>query len=113
MNHSEQCLEAQEKQRLYVEQWPDYCASCAATGYLYDPGVRYYADGSGQPPSYDPCECLSDLRCPRCAKEDLTEINDGVYRCDGCGWDELNPELYQFPEIDCWCHEKYIQEEFS
>lgn len=109
MEHSEVCLEAQKAQSDWLELWPDSCASCAATGYLYDPGVRYYADGSGQPPSYDPCECLSDLRCPRCAEEDMEEIDDGMYHCTKCGWDERSPDT--FPEVDCWCHEKYIQEE--
>lgn len=101
---------------LYDEKYPDYCRSCNGAGYHHDPGVWMYADGSGEPPSDEPCVCVEAGRCPRCGVETaIMEVADwGAYAvCIECGFDErklfrvegFEGEDYARPDDTCECGE--------
>lgn len=114
MNHSEYCKSRVKARAEYIELWPNACTHCNATGVVYDPGVYRYADGSGEPPSTEPCDHCSGREhksalddndfccCPRCAGA-INVTGDGL-KCDGCGFDSSNDSHFM-PEHDCWCWE--------
>ncbi len=64
--HTLLCLEMKADEQAWLTKWPHYHAACYGAGVHHDPGVWRYPDGSGQPPSDDPCTCTDSGVCPRC-----------------------------------------------
>lgn len=103
--HSEECRQTSYEAEAWALQYPKHCKKCLGAGFHYNPGVRYYADGSGEPPSYEPCSCVEEGLCPRCQSEiwavERTDRND-YFRCPTCGWDEwliFNPASALEPKL--------------
>jgi hypothetical protein len=105
MVHTPECqagmARAEEVRADWVAQWPNYCRECGGEGLHHYPGVYRYPDGSGEPPSTDPCEgCVCQGKCSRCGAEGLDpETAEGP--CKTCGWnyDDAIPAAW---ECGCW-----------
>ena len=84
--HTIECVRETTRQEGLItswkQRWPKYCRSCGGLGGHHDPGVYRYPDGSGEPPSFDECECIDEGRCPRCGMDWnilLSSIDDPFY----------------------------------
>lgn len=127
INHTPECQTRFLAWTEWNTRWPNACKTCNATGWIHDPGVYRYPDGSGDPPSTDLCtECVGKEVpqfvkkvlhlahpnaewgcCPRCACAlDVTDfINDfsAAVECPHCGWAGGAGAEDRMPEVDCDC----------
>lgn len=124
IQHMQACLDAQQRYTAWIAKWPNACKKCGATGWLHDPGVYRYADGSGDPPSTDMCDgCLASepvpmpvqgwaaVSCPRCGKagialNDVEDLQpDEAIECSCCGWAGGAGADDHMPVVECYCWE--------
>ncbi|NTU84504.1 MAG: hypothetical protein HGA45_34940 [Chloroflexales bacterium] len=69
--HSERCRQRREAFDRYATDWPNHCPTCHGAGevsYSEDPGARDCSLSAGSMTFADPCDCVMEDRCPRCAK---------------------------------------------
>jgi hypothetical protein len=141
--HSISCIKETAEHREFIraweQWWPNYCRKCGAVGGFHNPGVYRYPDGSGEPPSFDECECIDEGRCPRCGMDwkiplDISEelapdvdtiwldtfLFEKSYPCPCCGWNWGNgdydchpPEVSDLAPCDCEVeYEDRLQKEY-
>lgn len=119
--HTADCLAQQKRYEDWIARWPNACKKCSATGIIHDPGVYRYPDGSGDPPSDDPCEqCTAKINpeqpddeccayCPRCATFGL-DITTDESACATCGWAWGRGADDYMPEVECCCYEVLVSD---
>lgn len=97
------------KRGAYLQQWPNACQYCGATGGFYTANTQW------DPPDYDNCPACIDLnKCPRCAHPFRTEVDGNPIDdlvCLRCHWDYEHGGDFQMPpsaaemgygECDCY-----------
>jgi hypothetical protein len=112
---TEKCRQETAKRRAEIDawrnKWPKACELCLGAGGKSFPGSFDHRAGVGEPPHFEPCECLMEGRCPCCGDENAfpEDENDGM--CRFCGWhegDNQQPEPY---ECGCWYTELLAEED--
>lgn len=96
----------------YLEEWPDACQTCGASGKVCwedDPSVDDISLSRGFIMFVEPCsECHENSRCPRCGDEGTViehPTQDGHFMCTQCYWDDIHaykwqPPVYEMPMED-------------
>jgi hypothetical protein len=101
--HTKECEEKTkeilDKQKQYVETWPNYCRECDAHGSFSYPATRE------DPESFDFCSCIYEGRCPRCGNE-IPEDFDEDIPCPNCDWNWGKNASDTKPFLDeCGCND--------
>ncbi len=86
----EQMLEATaEASREWRARWPHCCSACGGWGGRTHYEHHPYGMTTATETLWEPCEtCVLAGICPRCGAEGEADEDDGLVRCETCGWDE-------------------------
>lgn len=111
---TEACKEKTAARQAEIEAWracwPNACPNCRGAGGKSYPGSFDHRAGVGEPPSFEPCDCVLDGRCPRCGADPAFDEYEHK-PCGECGWfegDDQEPEPY---ECGCWYGEMMAEED--
>ncbi len=69
--HSESCIARRAPAAAYAQAWPQFCRRCHGVGVVsddFDPSAAGVRLGAGAMTATEPCTCVMDDRCPRCAQ---------------------------------------------
>lgn len=126
MIHSQECLDAQRKQKEWDAKYPEACTKCYGTGFITVPGdwVPYGSTSAQLPSTDEPCVCEEKNLCPRCGAErvwhdegnpagdDLSGYHEDCpscgYKCIACGLGSYDQAR---PVYECYCWEKELDEQ--